>query len=73
MQIQEYNLHIQHTKGADNFFADMISRNPVVLCERDTKELMVAAINLGIDDSVEKSLRDLTVFQAQDNRIKKLI
>jgi hypothetical protein len=55
MQIQEYNLHIQHIRGADNFLADMISRNPAGLCERDTKELfkpkelIVAPINLGTE------------------------
>jgi len=55
MQIQEYNLHIQHIRGADNFLADMMSRNPAGLCERDTKELfkpkelMVATINLGTE------------------------
>jgi hypothetical protein len=31
MQIQEYNPHIQHIRGADNFLADTISRNPAFL------------------------------------------
>ena len=59
MQIQEYNLHIQHNRGADNFLGDTISRNPVGLCEHDTKELfnpkelMVATLNLGVYNSVE--------------------
>ena len=59
MQIQEYNLHIQHIRGADNFLADTISRNPAGLCEHDTKELfnpkelMVATLNLGVYNSVE--------------------
>jgi hypothetical protein len=39
MQIQEYNPRIQHTREADNFLADTISRNPAGLCECDTKEL----------------------------------
>ena len=78
-QIQGYNLHIQHIRRADNFLADTISRNPVVLCERDTKELfkpkelMVATINLGIDNSVEKSLKDLATFEARDKRIQEII
>ena len=51
------------------FFADTISRNPVGLCERYTKELfkpnelMVTTINLRIDHSVEKPLKDLATFQ----------
>jgi hypothetical protein len=59
MQIQQYNLHIQHIKGTEN----TVSRNAVGMCERDTKgvskpkELMMAAINLGIDNSVEKRLK----------------
>jgi hypothetical protein len=62
MQIQEYNLHIQHIRGADNFLADTISRNPAGWCEHDTKELfkpkelMVATINLGTDNSVKKKI-----------------
>jgi len=60
MQKQEYNLHIRHIRRADNFLTDTISRNPAGMCERDTKELfkpkelMVASINLGIDNSVGK-------------------
>jgi len=79
MQIQEYNLHIQHIRGADNFLADTISRNPAGLCERDTKglfkpkELMMATINLGIDNSVGKSLKDLATFEARDKRIQEII
>ena len=79
MQIQEYNLHIQHIRRADNFLADTISRNPAGLCGRDTKEpfkpkeLMLATINLGIDNSVKKSIKDLATFQTRDKRIQKII
>jgi hypothetical protein len=34
---------------------------------------MVAAINLGTDNSVEKSLKDLATFQARDKRIQEMI
>jgi hypothetical protein len=60
---KEYNPHTQHIRGADNFLADTISRNPAGLCERDTKELfklkelMEPTINLGTDNSVGKSLK----------------
>jgi len=66
-------------QGTDNFLADTISQNPAGLCERDTeelfkpKELMVATINLGIDNSVGKSLKDLAMFQARDKRIQEII
>jgi hypothetical protein len=60
MQIQEYNLHIQHISGAESFLEDTVSGNPAGLCELDTKELfkpkdmVVAAINLSNDNSVER-------------------
>jgi len=79
MQIQEYNPHIQHIRGADNFLADAISRNPAGLCERDCKELFkpkeleVPTINLGIDNSEGKSLKELARFQARDKRIQEII
>jgi hypothetical protein len=79
MQIQEYNLHIKHIKEANNFLVDIISRNPAGLCKRDTKELfkpkefIVATIDLGIDNSVEKRLKDLATFQARDKRIQEII
>ena len=79
MQIQEYNLHMQHIRGADNFLADMISRNPAGLSECDAMELfkpkglLVATINLGINSSVGKSLKDLATFQARDKRIQEII
>ena len=49
------------------------------MCERETKELfkpkevMVAAINLGIDSSVEESLKEIATFQARDKRIQEII
>jgi len=81
MQIQEYNLYtgIQHIRGADNFLADKISRNLASLRERDTKELfkpkglMVATINLGTENSIGKSLKDLATFQAWDKKIQEII
>jgi hypothetical protein len=39
MQIQEYNLHIQHMRGDDNFLEDTISRNPAGLYGPDTTKL----------------------------------
>jgi hypothetical protein len=31
MQLQEYDLKVVHISGANNFFADTLSRNPVGL------------------------------------------
>jgi len=70
---------MQHIGGAGNVLADTTSRNPVGLCECDTMELfkpkglMVATINLGINNSVGKSLKDLATFQALDKRIQEII
>ena len=75
MQIQEYDLHIEHIKGNKNFLADTISRNPAGIREQDTKELfkprtlMVATIELGVYNSVERNLKELAKIQAQDERL----
>jgi hypothetical protein len=34
---------------------------------------MVAAINLGVDNSIEKSLKQLATFKAQDSRVQEII
>jgi hypothetical protein len=79
MQIQEYNLHIQYISGAENFLADTVSRNPAALWERDTKELfkpndkMVATINVGTDNSVERGLKELSTCQARVKIIQEII
>jgi hypothetical protein len=79
MQMQEYNLHVKHFSGAKNFFADTLSRHPGGLNERDIKELsmpkeiMVVAINLDINPSVERYLGDLSKYQAADKKIQELI
>lgn len=55
MQIQEYDLHIQHITRAANFLADTMSRDPAVLSESEIRELsnpreiMIAAIYLSIE------------------------
>jgi len=42
MQIQEYDLHIQHIKGTENFLADTIIRNPASVSVQDTKEFFLS-------------------------------
>jgi hypothetical protein len=49
------------------------------MSEQDTKELckprtlMVAAIVLGVDNSVERNLKELAKIQAQDKRVQEII
>jgi len=63
MQIQGYNLHIQHISGDENFLADTVRGNTAGLCESDTKELFkpkdmaVDTVNLSPDNSAEKCLK----------------
>ena len=79
MQIQEYNFHIQHTRGAESFLAETVSRNLAGLCERDTKELfkpkdmVVATINLSNDNSVGGSLKELLTCQACEKGVQEII
>ena len=79
MQIQEYNLNIQYISGAENLLADRVSRNPAGLCEGDTKELfkpkeiVVSAINIGIDNFVERSHKELSTCQARVKIIQEII
>jgi hypothetical protein len=56
-----------------------LPRYTTVLCERDTKELfkpmelMVPILNLGTDNSVGKSLKELATSQARKERIQEII
>jgi hypothetical protein len=58
MQIRYIIPIVQHIRGADNFLGDTISRNPVGVCERDTKELFkLKELMEPTDSSVGKSLK----------------
>jgi hypothetical protein len=79
MHIQEYNFHTEYISWTENCLADTVRRNPSGLCERDTKELfkpkdmMVATINLGPDNSVERSLKELPTCQTRVKKIQEII
>jgi hypothetical protein len=79
MHIQEYDLRIKHISGARNILADTISRNPAGLDAEEIKglsrpkDIMVAAINLGIDTSIGRNLKALAAFQARDPKIQGII
>jgi hypothetical protein len=75
MQIQEYDLQIVHISGTSNYFADILSRNPVGITTeqlnqvRKPKEILVAAINLNVDVNLKKELKDLVKLQEQDVKL----
>jgi hypothetical protein len=79
MEIQEYTLNIQHISGTKNFLADIVSRNPAGLSESEIKDLskprgiVIAKIDLGIDTSVGRKLKDMAMYQGQDSRLQAII
>jgi hypothetical protein len=71
MQLQEFDLTIEHIKGTNNFFADILSRNPVGINKemnqvRGQHEFLVAKINLDIDKLLVKGLRNIPFHQNSD-------
>jgi hypothetical protein len=78
MQLQEYDLNVVHISGANNFFADTLSRNPVGLSReshdtvRNPKEIFVGKINLDIDQTVKKELGNLAKHQSSDPLLAKI-
>jgi hypothetical protein len=57
MQLQDFDLNIEHIKGTNNYFADLLSRNPVGINSeirkqtRGKHEILVAKINLDINSN----------------------
>ena len=78
LQLQEYDLEILHIRGTENFFADIMSRNPVglsqeQLCQmKKPKDILVASINLHLDSQIKEDLKKLANFQAQDHKIEEI-
>jgi hypothetical protein len=78
MQIQEYDLKVEHISGANNFFADTLSRNPVGLDKgnrgfvRKHKELLVAKIDFATDKTLLKELGNLSQHQLSDPVLMKI-
>jgi hypothetical protein len=76
LQSQEYDMHISHISGTQNYLADIISRHPAGLTLEQIKQLtrpryvMMAAIRLNIDPQVKKELKDLAAYQDNDPYIK---
>jgi hypothetical protein len=78
LNLQQYDIELKHVWGAQNHLADMIRRNPAGLNATDIRDLtkpnniLVNAINLNIDRSVCKYLRNLTEQQQTDPRIERI-
>jgi transposase InsO family protein len=78
MQLQEYDLTVVHISGANNFFADTLSRNPVGLSResldlvRKPKEIFVAKIDLGLDKTLKKELASLSEHQLADPTLREI-
>jgi hypothetical protein len=77
MEIQEYDLRIEHISGVNNFFADSVSRNPFGLVKesRDLRkkhqEIVVAKINFEVDKTLLKELGSLSRHQLSDPVLNK--
>jgi hypothetical protein len=78
MQLQEYDLTVVHISGANSFFADTLSRNPVGLSRqsldlvRKPKVILVAKIDLGLDKNLKKELASLSEHQLADPTLRKI-
>jgi hypothetical protein len=78
MQLQEHDLEIAHIAVGKNHFADALSRNPTGLTREQIttltrpRELLVAAVNLNIDTSLKRDLRNLAILQTQDTQLLEL-
>jgi hypothetical protein len=63
MQLQEFDVTIQHVKGTDNHFADVLSRNPIGINgevknqSKGNNEYLVAKLDLEIDKSLARDFR----------------
>jgi hypothetical protein len=78
MQLQEYNLQIKHISGAQNFFADILSRNPTGLTpelrklKSSKQEVLVGKVNLKVDRGIFKQLKELPRLQQGDSDLQKI-
>jgi hypothetical protein len=76
LSIQQYDIEIHHIKGTNNVLADILSRHPSELRAAETRDLtkpgtiMVHAVDLKIDNSVCKDLKNLGKLQDTDPRLK---
>jgi hypothetical protein len=78
IQLQEFDLEIKHVKGIQNHLADVLSRNPTGLSEREVRnisnpdEIMVNKVNIYEDRGLQKELQALSTLQDTDTRLREL-
>jgi hypothetical protein len=78
LELQEHKLEICHIKGSQNYFADISSRNPAGLTKEQIKEitkpkkLMVAPINLNLDQAIKRELKNIEEYHTRDPAIQSI-
>jgi hypothetical protein len=75
MEIQQFDLEIRHIKGVQNHLADVLSRSPKGLTDKETRNLtrpdqiMVNKIQIYEDKTLKKELQTLAILQDGDERL----
>jgi hypothetical protein len=78
LEVQEYELEIGHIKGSQNHFADISSRNAAGLMKEQLNEttrpneLTVAPINLNVDQSIKRELKNIEEYQTPEPAIQSI-
>jgi hypothetical protein len=78
LRIQEYDLTLVHIAGTKNHFADVLSRNPAgltpeqVIALKRPQGLMIARIDLGLDMSIRRGIRNLASIQDRDPDLQEI-
>jgi hypothetical protein len=76
--IQNYDLTLVHISGTKNHFADVLSRNPADLTPEHVNALkrpqgiMIARIDLGLDLSIRRDIRNLAGIQKRDPDLQEI-
>jgi hypothetical protein len=75
MQLQEYPLQIKHISGNQNFFADILSRNPADLTPELRKlnskqKVLVAKVDLKIDKGILKTFERITKITRKGSQLE---
>ena len=79
LEIEQWELEIQHIKGIDNTLADILSRSPLhynasnTTNLRQSNQMMVHAIDLNIDNSVKRELENLAILQNTNPRLQAIV
>jgi hypothetical protein len=73
MQLQEYDLQIEHISGANNFSADTLGRNPIGLSQ-ESRDLVMkpTEVNLATDRTLINELGNLSKHQLRDPVLLKI-